>query len=230
MDGVRNETSGVVIQVRQLHGGRFLLPDLVPDETPLVVTPTLTWTKERYGMHSVVYTPIEAVTGTGNMLEFPHGDEPPDNTRLKLLVEGTRPQAVVLTDLTIAVTARRPAAPAGGIELFSPQLFYKLEPKWFRADLSARSSVSVVPNRAHSESAEFPYVVHHAEPEHFVVDLELGGQDVEWLAELHWTSAGKSGVLQISDRGAPFLSRPPGGRPRYDWDFDTKRWRLVSRP
>lgn len=44
------------------------------------------------------------------------------------------------------------------------------------------------------------------------------------LAELHWTSGGRSGVLEISNQGRPFLSRPGDGRPRYEWDFRTPQW------
>lgn len=235
MDGVRNETSdqpSVVIRVRDLLASRGGLT--TPAEPPpLIVTPSVTWAKERYGMHAVVNAPIgEAPRGDGlrEMIGFLHDhevDTPPDNTRLKLLVEGTREQAVLLTDLVFAVRARRPAAPASGIEVYSAQLFHKVEPKWFYADLARRDRVSVLPNSARGERGEFPYSVHRSEPEHFAVDLELGDQEVEWVAELHWTCAGISGALEISHRGAPFLSRPAVGRPRYDWDFNTHQWRRV---
>ncbi|GAB2966193.1 hypothetical protein [Saccharothrix stipae] len=237
MEGVRNKMSGqasVVIQVRDIHGDVIVHGDgqgMPADALPLMVTASLEWAREQYGMHHVVAGPISRVAPGGDLREFirwlaDHEVKPSDNTRLKLLVEGVRPQAVVLTDLVIAVQARVPSGPPEGVELFSPQLFHKLEPRWFRADLRGGDRVSVVPNSARGQSGEFPYVVHQAEPEQFAVDLELGDQDVEWLAELHWTSAGRSGVLEISDRGKPFVSRSAAGRPRYDWDFDARRWSL----
>jgi hypothetical protein len=235
MDGVRNETNiqpSVVIQVRDLLASRGAL-NLPAEPPPLAVTPSVTWAKERYGLHAVVNTSIAKAPHGGGLMEmsrFLHDHEvvtPPDNTRLKLLVEGTREQAVLLTDLVFAVRARRPAAPAPGIEVYSAQLFHKVEPKWFYADLTRQDRVPVRPNSARGERGEFPYSVHRREPEHFAVDLELGDQEVEWVAELHWTCEGNSGALEISNQGAPFVSRPALGRPRYDWDFNTGQWRRV---
>lgn len=226
--------AAVVIQVREIHGDVIMHPSDGGDTPPLLVTPTLTWAKERYGMHAVVDAPLsQAPSGTSlqGMIKFLADHEvepPPDNTRLKLLVEGTRPQAVVLTDLIISVTGRRPAPPANHIELFSAQLFHKLEPKWFRADLRMRNLVPVGPNRAHGEAGEFPYYVHQGAPEQFAIDLELGGQVVEWVAGLHWTCAGRSGVLEISNQGVPFVSHP-GNRPRYDWNFNAEQWLSATR-
>jgi hypothetical protein len=227
MDNEMSGQAAVVIQVRELHGD-LVVHRTGPAETPaLVVTPTLTWASEVSDWHAVVDLPIDQVPPAEDPREFSRWlrdhevARPPDNTRLTLLVEGTSPQAVVLTDLVIAVTARRPAGPAEGVELLSRRMLRQLLPRWFHADLSTGDRVSASPRL---RSGEFPYLVHQSEPEQFVVNLKLGGQDVEWLAELHWTSGGRSGVLEISSQGRPFLSRPGDSRPRYEWDFRTRQW------
>ena len=112
---------------------------------------------------------------------------------LTVLVEGRGPQAVILAALRPAVLARRPARPMTTVS----STRQVLEPRRFVLDLDG------VPARLHAaQGPGFPFTVTASDPEQFRITLELHDPvDVDWVMELDWICAGRTGTIRLPDTG-----------------------------
>ncbi|MFF5566596.1 hypothetical protein ACFY7Z_13395 [Streptomyces sp. NPDC012623] len=73
----------------------------------------------------------------------------------------------------------------------------------------------------------FPYKVYSSEPEVFAL-RGLSTDVVEWTARLWWVSDGKSGYMDITDNGKPFISFPVN-YPKYHFSTDKNDLEEVNR-
>jgi transcriptional regulator with XRE-family HTH domain len=175
------------------------------------------------------YGPLES-----SFIEMMTDPRPTDNNKLSLTVEGRTARAVILDRLRIRVLNRRAGSKPCGIVVCKPELPYSRHYRKFLADL--RSDDTVVPRPlpiqlygSRELTALFPYVVHSTEPEMFAIHLCYGDEDVEWIAELGWRFAGRSGALRIDNAGAPFVSTPFSTRPIYRWGGEDEGWGLDEK-
>lgn len=158
-----------------------------------------------------------------------------DNNCLELTVEGRTEQAVVLRQVRFQVLKRRPGSVPRGVrlDLNILSLASSMNVRNFDVDLRAADLAAPVPmplapfrNKLtpdfpyvmdRNTTPNFPYSVHRSDPEHFHFSLDYGDEDIEWVAELDWLSAGQAGSIRIDDDGAPFASTAFRSRPVYIW-------------
>jgi hypothetical protein len=165
------------------------------------------------------------------MWAFQHHLQSADNNCLELTVEGRTAQAVVLKQVRFLVLNRRPGSVPRGVrlDLSSLSLGASLNVRNFEVDLGSADVAVPAPMPLHPYDSEltpdFPYVVHRTDPEQFYFSLDYGDEDIEWVAELDWLSAGRSGSVRIDDDGAPFASTAFRSRPVYIWNGSRQVWR-----
>ncbi len=156
-------------------------------------------------------------------LEAVHAGE----TGVRVTLQGTDERAVVLEALRIRVVARR--APAQGrVHTMSSGCGGALTPRMFDVDLDAeRPLARSVPGNDSGEpitAVSFPYRVSASDPEVFLVTGRAARCDCDWVAELRWSSGGRSGTARIDDDGRPFRTSGAAGRPVREYDFAAGRW------
>ncbi|WP_055559230.1 hypothetical protein, partial [Streptomyces luridiscabiei] len=152
-------------------------------------------------------------------------------TGVRITLQGTDERAVVLEALRIRVVERREPA-EGRVHRMSSGCGGALTPRMFDVDLDvARPVARSVPGNDTGEpipAVSFPYRVSASDPEVFLVTGRAADCDCDWVAELRWSSGGRSGTVRIDDGGRPFRTSGAPGRPVHDYDFVTRRW--VAEP
>jgi transcriptional regulator with XRE-family HTH domain len=151
-------------------------------------------------------------------------------TGVRITLQGTDERAVVLEALRIRVVERREPA-EGRVHRMSSGCGGALTPRMFDVDLDVERPVArSVPGNDTGEpipAVSFPYRVSASDPEVFLVTGRAARCDCDWVAELRWSSGGRSGTVRIDD-GRPFRTSGAPGRPVHDYDFVTRRW--VAEP
>ncbi|RGD62118.1 XRE family transcriptional regulator [Kitasatospora xanthocidica] len=148
------------------------------------------------------------------------GAVPGHSRSVKLTVQGTGWDTVLLTGLNVRVT--RVAAPlawnaysmgegcAGGVGARS-----------YRIDLDAARPVPVVADG----SGSLPVVVTQSEPAVIEVTAETTTHDVSWYLELEWTSGNRKGMLPVDlGHGTPFRTSAVKDRPLYAYPAGGQAW------
>ncbi|KDN18477.1 hypothetical protein [Amycolatopsis rifamycinica] len=51
---------------------------------------------------------------------------------------------------------------------------------------------------------KFTYTVSITDPETFLIEARTPDCDCDWVADVHWSAQGRTGVLPITDGGKPF--------------------------
>ncbi|MFH9765245.1 helix-turn-helix domain-containing protein [Streptomyces microflavus] len=152
-------------------------------------------------------------------------------TGVRITLQGTDERAVVLEALRIRVVERREPA-EGRVHRMSSGCGGALTPRMFDVDLDvARPVARSVPGNDTGEpipAVSFPYRVSASDPEVFLVTGRAARCDCDWVAELRWSSGGRSGTVRIDDGGRPFRTSGAPGRPVHDYDFVTRLW--VAEP
>ncbi|WP_176727406.1 MULTISPECIES: helix-turn-helix domain-containing protein [unclassified Streptomyces] len=148
-------------------------------------------------------------------------------TGVRITLQGTGEQAVVLEALRIRVVARREPAD-GRVHRMSSGCGGALTPRMFDVDLDAQRPVArSVPGNDTGEpipAVSLPYRVSASDPEVLLVTGRTARCDCDWVAELRWSGGGRSGTVRIDDGGQPFRTSGAPGRPVHDYDFTTGRW------
>lgn len=152
-------------------------------------------------------------------------------TGVRITLQGSDERAVVLEALRIRVVERR--EPAGGqVHRMSSGCGGALTPRMFDVDLDVeRPVVRSVPGNDSGEpiaAVSFPYRVSASDPEVLIVTGRAVRCDCDWVAELRWSSGGRSGTARIDDGGRPFRTSGAPGRPVLDYDTGAGRW--VAEP
>jgi hypothetical protein len=140
-------------------------------------------------------------------------------SHLSFRVEGVDRQAVILERLRFHVLNR--AVPGGIVLTATERPTYRsaLEPRRFDVDL-VPGDVGI-PHPVSDNGTDFPYVVSQNDPEWFLVKLDVGSRDVEWVAELDWSCTDRSGSLRIDSEGEPFRTVTHRDRRFYSWNTQT---------
>ncbi|ESU45973.1 hypothetical protein P376_6049 [Streptomyces sp. HCCB10043] len=136
----------------------------------------------------------------------------------------------MLESLRIRVVERGSPAP-GRVYRMSSGCGGSLTPRMFDVDLDASRPVarSVAGNDSGEpiEAVAFPYRVSVTDPEVFLITGRTVGCDCSWVAELTWSSGGRSGTVRIDDGGRPFRTSGVRGHSVLDYDTATGRWASV---
>ncbi|MFE5999315.1 helix-turn-helix domain-containing protein [Streptomyces sp. NPDC056454] len=215
-------------------------PDRPAPPAPVArpAAPPFTWTTDdhvwRYGCgHAYLVArppgavpppPAEAdAEGWAKALGAVHAGE----TGVRITLQGTGEQAVVLEALRIRVVSRREPA-EGRVHRMSSGCGGALTPRMFDVDLDAERPVArSVPGNDTGEpipAVSFPYRVSASDPEVLLVTGRTARCDCDWVAELRWSGGGRSGTVRIDDDGRPFRTSGAPGRPVHDYDFTAERW------
>jgi hypothetical protein len=133
--------------------------------------------------------------------------------RVQLSIQGRTETQVVLTDMKVRVVERN--KPMTGTLLHMPcgdQWAFR----WMDVDLDAEPPKSVPTNALdpgakiggvadfESKPIRFPYRVAESDAETFMFNAKTVNCDCRWVVDVHWSSAGESGVLTVDDHGKPF--------------------------
>ncbi|MFB8142728.1 transcriptional regulator, partial [Streptomyces parvus] len=152
-------------------------------------------------------------------------------TGVRITLQGRDERAVVLESLRIRVVERGSPAP-GRVYRMSSGCGGSLTPRMFDVDLDASRPVarSVAGNDSGEpiEAVAFPYRVSVTDPEVFLITGRTVGCDCSWVAELTWSSGGRSGTVRIDDGGRPFRTSGVRGHSVLDYDTSTGRWESAA--
>ncbi|MET8844678.1 helix-turn-helix domain-containing protein [Streptomyces rubiginosohelvolus] len=148
-------------------------------------------------------------------------------TGVRITLQGRDDRAVVLESLRIRVVER--SSPAEGrVYRMSSGCGGSLTPRMFDVDLDAsRPAARPVAGNDSGEPIEavaFPYRVSVTDPEVFLITGRTVGCDCSWVAELAWSSGGRSGTVRIGDGGRPFRTNGVRGQSVLDYDTTAGRW------
>ncbi|MFF3552008.1 helix-turn-helix domain-containing protein [Streptomyces tsukubensis] len=169
--------------------------------------------------------PVEAdAPAWAGALGAVHGRE----TRVRITVQGTREEAVVLHGLQVRTAARREPPATGGVYRMDQGCGGVLTPRAFEVDLDRRRpvarSVAGYGENGPIPAVSFPYRVSLRDPEVLLVTANAARCDCDWYLELEWSSGGRRGVVRIDDGGRPFRTSAIAGRPVYEYDTGARRW------
>ncbi|MEU0990141.1 helix-turn-helix transcriptional regulator [Streptomyces sp. NPDC005953] len=149
------------------------------------------------------------------------------DTLVRLTVQGSGEQAVVLQGLRVRVAAQRPPQ-RRNVYGMSLGCGGTMTPRLFDVDLDAArpTAVSVPGNDSGVgiPAASFPYRVSARDPEILLITGRTVTCDCDWYLELEWSSADRSGTVRIDDAGRPFRTSSVLGGPAYLYDTNTRRW------
>ncbi|MEV5785377.1 hypothetical protein AB0L42_30930 [Streptomyces sp. NPDC052287] len=127
----------------------------------------------------------------------------------RVTVEAFTSQAVILNRMRPIVISRYRARPC----YLRYRMGIPLPPRAFKTNLDeARPTLKPKENRD-GPPPDFPYTVTDSGPELFLIFVE-SDNEVNWILELDWSSAGRSGTITIDDNGKPFHFHP--GAPTID--------------
>ncbi|MGW6466376.1 helix-turn-helix domain-containing protein [Streptomyces rubiginosohelvolus] len=168
--------------------------------------------------------PVEADAASwAGALGAVHANE----TGVRITLQGRDDRAVVLESLRIRVVERRSPA-EGRVYRMSSGCGGSLTPRMFDVDLDASRPVArpVAGNDSGDpiEAVAFPYRVSVTDPEVFLITGRTVGCDCSWVAELVWSSGGRSGTVRIDDGGRPFRTNGVRGHSVLDYDTTAGRW------
>nr|EIF93563.1 hypothetical protein [Streptomyces tsukubensis NRRL18488] len=173
--------------------------------------------------------PVEAdAPAWAGALGAVHGRE----TRVRITVQGTREEAVVLHGLQVRTAARREPPATGGVYRMDQGCGGVLTPRAFEVDLDRRRpvarSVAGYGENGPIPAVSFPYRVSLRDPEVLLVTANAARCDCDWYLELEWSSGGRRGVVRIDDGGRPFRTSAIAGRPVYEYDTGARRWTAAG--
>ncbi|MEU0372846.1 helix-turn-helix domain-containing protein [Streptomyces sp. NPDC006283] len=156
-----------------------------------------------------------------------HGAE----TGVRITLQGTGTETVVLESLQVRVTARRAPEPRNVYRMDSG-CGGSLTPRLFDVDLDMPRPIAHA--KAGNDAGEtipavsFPYRISANDPEMLLVTGRTVACDCDWYLQLRWSSGGRSGTVRIDDDGRPFRTSAVRDGQEYGYDYVSRRW--VSSP
>ncbi|MEW2556569.1 helix-turn-helix transcriptional regulator [Streptomyces zhihengii] len=152
-----------------------------------------------------------------------HGGE----TLVRVTVQGTGGQPVVLESMQVRVVQRRAARELPAYRM-SSGCGGSLTPRLFEVDLDrARPVARPVPGSDSGvpiPAVSFPYTVSSSDPEALLVSGRSVACDCDWVLDVAWSSGGRSGTVRIDDGGRPFRTTGVRGGALYDYDYTSRAW------
>ncbi|WP_225626968.1 helix-turn-helix domain-containing protein [Streptomyces werraensis] len=151
-----------------------------------------------------------------------HGAVSSGQQYLRLTVQGTGPETVVVDGLTVRVAGKRAPLAWNDYAMAYPGVGCGggVPTRAFAVSLdSARPSLTPEPG-----NDDFPFKVSEADPEVYHITASVSAYDVDWYLELKWSSGDRSGTLTVDDEGRPFRTSGNTGRPAYEFPIGGDGW------
>ncbi|MFJ8593278.1 helix-turn-helix domain-containing protein [Streptomyces sp. NPDC093598] len=150
------------------------------------------------------------------------GAVPSGEQFLKLTVQGTGKETVVVKRLTVRMAGKRAPLAWNDYAMGYPGVGCGggVPTRFFTVALDA-ARPGVVPEAGH---ANFPFKVSESDPEVYYIRADASAYDVSWYLELAWSSGNRTGTLTVDDHGRPFRTSGNNGRPAYEFPLDGEKW------
>ncbi|MER5832790.1 helix-turn-helix domain-containing protein [Streptomyces sp. NPDC002130] len=150
------------------------------------------------------------------------GAVPSGEQLLKLTVQGTGKETVVVKGLTVRMAGKRAPLAWNDYAMGYPGVGCGggVPTRFFTVALDA-ARPGVVPDAGH---ANFPFTVSESDPEMYYIRADASAYDVSWYLELSWSSGGRTGTLTVDDHGRPFRTSGNNGRPAYEFPLGGEKW------
>ncbi|MEQ8142734.1 helix-turn-helix domain-containing protein [Streptomyces sp. OP7] len=151
-----------------------------------------------------------------------HGAVSSGQQYLRLTVQGTGPETVVVDGLTVRVAGKRAPLAWNDYTMAYPGVGCGggVRTRAFGVSLdSARPSLTPEPG-----NEDFPFKVSESDPEVYYITASVSAYDVDWYLELKWSSGDRSGTLTVDDEGRPFRTSGNKGRPAYEFPIGGDGW------
>ncbi|GAA2322341.1 helix-turn-helix transcriptional regulator [Streptomyces hawaiiensis] len=150
------------------------------------------------------------------------GAVPSGEQLLKLTVQGTGEETVVVKGLTVRMAGKRAPLAWNDYAMGYPGVGCGggVPTRFFTVALDA-ARPGVVPDAGH---ANFPFKVSESDPEMYYIRADASAYDVSWYLELTWSSGGRTGKLTVDDHGRPFRTSGNNGRPAYEFPLGGEKW------
>ncbi|TYK53419.1 hypothetical protein [Actinomadura decatromicini] len=142
-----------------------------------------------------------------------------EDTTIEIVLQGNTPNAVVLRNLQVEVTQRRPPARTGAV-YSSGQCGGPMDPRKFSVDLD-QSPPKPVPQAGASQAPDgadieqppinFPYKISDADPEIFIVSADTAHCDCSWHLLLTWSQTGQQKTSRVDLNGQDFRTTATEG-------------------
>ncbi|MDT0392160.1 helix-turn-helix domain-containing protein [Streptomyces dubilierae] len=141
---------------------------------------------------------------------------------LKVTVQGTGDETVVLKGLTVRMAGKRAPLAWNDYAMGYPGVGCGggVPTRFFTVALDA-ARPAVVPEAGHDD---FPFKVSESDPEVYYIQADASAYDVSWYLELRWSSGSRQGTLTVDDRGRPFRTSGNNGRPAYEFPLGGQKW------
>jgi transcriptional regulator with XRE-family HTH domain len=150
------------------------------------------------------------------------GAVPSGKQYLKVTVQGTGKETVVVDGLTVRMAGKRAPLAWNDYAMGYPGVGCGggVQTRSFTVALDA-ARPAVVPEAGHDD---FPFSVSESDPEVYYIRADASAYDVSWYLELSWSSGDRSGTLTVDDRGRPFRTSGNNGRPAYEFPLGGDKW------
>ncbi|MBT3166129.1 helix-turn-helix domain-containing protein [Streptomyces sp. Vc74B-19] len=151
-----------------------------------------------------------------------HGAVSSGQQYLRLTVQGTGPETVVVDGLTVRVAGKRAPLAWNDYTMAYPGVGCGggVQTRAFGVSLdSARPSLAPEPG-----NEDFPFKVSESDPEVYYITASVSAYDVDWYLELKWSSGDRSGTLTVDDEGRPFRTSGNKGRPAFEFPIGGDGW------
>ncbi|MFC9681684.1 helix-turn-helix domain-containing protein [Streptomyces sp. NPDC056948] len=150
------------------------------------------------------------------------GAVPSGQQFLKLTVQGTGKETVVVDGLTVRMAGKRTPLAWNDYAMGYPGVGCGggVPTRFFTVALDA-ARPSVVPEAGHDD---FPFSVSQSDPEVYYIRADASAYDVSWYLELSWSSGSRHGTLTVDDKGRPFRTSGNNGRPAYEFPLGGDKW------
>ncbi|MET9758782.1 helix-turn-helix transcriptional regulator [Streptomyces sp. NPDC006372] len=150
------------------------------------------------------------------------GAVPSGEQFLKVTVQGTGKETVVVDGLTVRMAGKRAPLAWNDFAMGYPGVGCGggVPTRFFTIALDA-ARPAVVPEAGHRD---FPFSVSESDPEVYYIRADASAYDVSWYLELSWSSGGRKGTLTVDDRGRPFRTSGNNGRPAYEFPLGGDKW------
>ncbi|PIM67711.1 transcriptional regulator [Streptomyces sp. JV178] len=141
---------------------------------------------------------------------------------LRLTVQGTGKETVVVNSVQVRTVAKRQPLPWNDYVMGYPGVGCGagVPTRSFTVALDAARPVV----KPAAGSRDFPYSVSESDPEVYYILADASVYDVSWYLEVKWTSGSRSDTLTVNDAGRPFRTSGNNGRPAYEYPLNGKQW------
>ncbi|BFO14221.1 hypothetical protein SHKM778_06090 [Streptomyces sp. KM77-8] len=198
-----------------------------PDVVPLTVQADPYAWESPCGQRYLINRPASAVEPPPTEQDAPawigaFGAVSSDEQYVRLTVQGTGDETVVVKGLTVRVAGKRSPLAWNDFAMGYPGVGCGggVPTRSFTVALDA-ARPALTPEAGHRD---FPFKVSASDPEIYYITADASAYDVSWYLELEWSSGSRSGTLTVDDQGRPFRTSGNNGRPAYEFPLGGEEW------